>query len=46
MSVADAIGLAKDESLDLLEVTNTEDPPVCRIMDFGKYLFEKNKKAQ
>lgn len=46
MPVRDAIDLAKDESLDLVEVAPTADPPVCRIMDFGKYLFEQNKKAQ
>ena len=46
MSLAAAIDLAKDESLDLVEVAPTADPPVCRIMDFGKYLFEQNKKAQ
>ncbi len=46
MSVPAAIELAKDEGLDLVEVAPTADPPVCRIMDFGKYLFEQNKKAQ
>ena len=46
MSVRDAIALAKEEDLDLVEVAPTADPPVCRIMDFGKYLFEQNKKAQ
>lgn len=46
MPVRDAIALAKEESLDLVEVAPTADPPVCRIMDFGKYLFEQNKKAQ
>ena len=46
MSVASAIELARDEGLDLVEVAPTADPPVCRIMDFGKYLFEQNKKAQ
>ena len=46
MSVRDAIDLAKQENLDLVEVAPTADPPVCRIMDFGKYLFEQNKKAQ
>lgn len=46
MSVSEAIGLAKDEGLDLVEVAPTADPPVCRIMDFGKYLFEQKKKAQ
>jgi translation initiation factor IF-3 len=46
MSLADAIVLAKGVSLDLVEVSPMADPPVCRIMDFGKYLFELNKKAQ
>jgi translation initiation factor IF-3 len=46
MPVAQAIDLARDEGLDLVEVAPTADPPVCRIMDFGKYLFEQNKKAQ
>ena len=46
MSLAAAIDLAKDEGLDLVEVAPTADPPVCRVMDFGKYLFEQNKKAQ
>ena len=46
MAVAEAIVLAKAEALDLVEVSPTADPPVCRIMDFGKYLFEQNKKAQ
>ena len=41
-----AIQLAKDENLDLVEVSPNADPPVCRIMDFGKYLFELNKKGQ
>jgi len=46
MAVAAAIALAREEGLDLVEVAPTADPPVCRIMDFGKYLFEQNKKAQ
>jgi translation initiation factor IF-3 len=46
MSVAAAIDIARGEGLDLVEVAPTADPPVCRIMDFGKYLFEQNKKAQ
>jgi translation initiation factor IF-3 len=46
MSLSAAIELAKGEGLDLVEVSPTADPPVCRIMDFGKYLFELNKKAQ
>jgi len=46
MSFAAAMGLARDEGLDLVEVSPNAEPPVCRIMDFGKYLFEQNKKAQ
>jgi len=46
MAVDRAITLAKDSGLDLVEVAPTAEPPVCRIMDFGKYLFEQNKKAQ
>ena len=37
--------MAKTAELDLVEVSPTADPPVCRIMDFGKFLFEQNKKA-
>ena len=46
MGLMAAIELAKDEGLDLVEVSPNVEPPVCRIMDFGKYLFEQNKKAQ
>ena len=46
MGIAAAIELAKDVALDLVEVSPMADPPVCRIMDFGKYLFEQNKKNQ
>ena len=46
MSLTDALQIAQDESQDLVEVSPNADPPVCRAMDFGKYLFEQNKKAQ
>ena len=46
MPLAEAINVAEEEGLDLVEVSPMADPPVCRIMDFGKYLFEQNKKAQ
>ena len=46
MPIAQAIEVARDEGLDLVEVSPNVEPPVCRIMDFGKYLFEQNKKAQ
>ena len=37
--------MAETAGLDLVEISPTADPPVCRIMDFGKFLFEQNKKA-
>ncbi|HET7395600.1 MAG TPA: translation initiation factor IF-3 [Gammaproteobacteria bacterium] len=42
----EAIQQAEEAGLDLVEVSPTAEPPVCRIMDFGKYLFEQNKKQQ
>ena len=45
MTRAQALQLAVDAALDLVEVSPTADPPVVRVMDFGKYLFEQNKKA-
>ena len=44
MSRDEAIGLAEQSGLDLVEVSPNAEPPVCRIMDFGKYLFEQKKK--
>lgn len=46
MSTRDAINVAQEDGLDLVEVSPNADPPVCRIMDFGKYLFEQSKKSQ
>ena len=37
--------MAAAQELDLVEVSPNADPPVCRILDFGKFLFEQNKKA-
>ena len=45
MTRAQALQLAADAQLDLVEVSPTAEPPVVRVMDFGKYLFEQNKKA-
>ena len=41
-----AIVKAQESNLDLVEVSPNAEPPVCRIMDFGKYLFEQKKKTQ
>jgi len=45
MTRAEALQMALALELDLVEVSPTAEPPVCRIMDFGKFLFEQNKKA-
>jgi translation initiation factor IF-3 len=45
MSRYDALQMANLAELDLVEVSPTVEPPVVRIMDYGKFLFEQNKKA-
>ena len=45
LETADALALAAHKGLDLVEIAPNQRPPVCRIMDYGKYLFELNKKA-
>jgi len=45
MSRYDALQMASAAELDLVEVSPTAEPPVVRIMDYGKFLFEQNKKA-
>ena len=42
----DALRMAEDSGLDLVEIQPNADPPVCRIMDYGKFKFEQQKKAQ
>ncbi len=46
MTVKEAIALAVADGLDLVEIAPNGEPPVCRIMDFGKFRFEQAKKAQ
>jgi translation initiation factor IF-3 len=45
MSRSEALQMASSSDLDLVEVSPTAEPPVVRIMDYGKFLFEQNKKA-
>ena len=45
MTREQALEMASSQALDLVEVSPNADPPVCRILDFGKFLFEQNKKA-
>ena len=44
MSSRDALEKAYDEGLDLVEISDTSDPPVCRIMNYDKYRYEQSKK--
>lgn len=46
VSIQDAQRIARDAGLDLVEVAPNADPPVCRVMDFGKFLYEKTKKER
>ncbi len=45
-STLEAIGIAKDAGLDLVEISPQADPPVCKIMDFSKYLYDKGKQKR
>jgi len=42
----EALKLAREKNLDLVEVSPTAQPPVCRIMDYGKYLYQQEKKER
>jgi translation initiation factor IF-3 len=44
VSLTEAKQMAYDVSMDLVEISPNADPPVCKIMDFGKFQFEQNKK--
>lgn len=46
MPPREAVKIAKDAGLDLIEVSPTAKPPVCRILDWGKYLYEESKKKK
>jgi translation initiation factor IF-3 len=46
MKIEQAIELATEASLDLVEIAPNGEPPVCRIMDYGKFRFEQAKKQQ
>lgn len=45
MTVPEAVRLAEDKGLDLLEIAPTATPPTCKIMDYGKWKYEKKKQA-
>ena len=46
VSVREALKIAEDADLDLVEVAPNSSPPVCRVMDFGKFLYERTKKER
>ena len=46
MTANEALECARRENLDLVEISPTAVPPVCKIMDFGKYKYEQTRKAK
>ena len=46
MSSQEAVALAKRYGVDLVEIAATAKPPVCRIVDYGKYQYEQSKKQK
>jgi translation initiation factor IF-3 len=46
VSIKEALKIARDAEMDLVEVSPGANPPVCRVMDFGKFIYEKAKKER
>jgi translation initiation factor IF-3 len=46
LPLSEALALAESQHLDLVEVSPTANPPVCRIMDYGKYKYQQSKRLQ
>jgi translation initiation factor IF-3 len=46
VSIEEALNTAREREIDLVEVAPNADPPVCRLMDYGKYLYERRKKER
>jgi translation initiation factor IF-3 len=46
VSIADAQKMAEEANLDLVEISPQAEPPVCKVMDYGKFKFEEQKKLQ
>jgi len=46
MPTSDALKMAEEQGLDLVEVSPKARPPVCKIMDYGKYMYQMNKRAK
>ena len=43
--IAEALSMAQDQDMDLVEVAPTANPPVCRVMDYGKFKYKQSKRA-
>jgi len=46
VAIKEALKIARDAEMDLVEVSPGANPPVCRVMDFGKFIYEKAKKER
>jgi translation initiation factor IF-3 len=46
VSIQEALAAAEEAGMDLVEISPNAEPPVCRVMDYGKFLFEKSKAAK
>lgn len=46
LDIQDALRVARERNLDLIQVTENVEPPVCKIMDYGKYLYQEEKKRK
>jgi translation initiation factor IF-3 len=46
MITRDALALAREQGLDLVEINSTSRPPVCRIMDYGRFKYDQSKKEK
>lgn len=46
MPIKQALDAAREDGMDLVEVAPNADPPVCKIMDYGKFKYQKSKRAQ
>ncbi|MDH5300866.1 MAG: translation initiation factor IF-3 [Gammaproteobacteria bacterium] len=46
VTIKEALAIAEEAGLDLVEIAAQADPPVCKVMDYGKFLFEEQKRQQ
>jgi translation initiation factor IF-3 len=46
VTIEEALDMAREADLDLVEIAPQAEPPVCRVMDYGKFRFEQNKRLQ